>query len=346
MGQGSRAERAEAAGQAGPAGQDEQAAVFDRYRPLLFSIAYRMLGSVMDAEDMVQETYLRWRRAVGEPGESGAPVETGEEVRSPKAYLTTVVTRLCLDHLRSARVQREQYVGPWLPEPLVVEPVPDVAETAALDDSLSLAFLTLLESLTPVERAVFLLHDVFGYEFEEIAPIVGKSAANCRQLARRARAHLAARRPRFDPSPEQRERLARQFMQACLSGDLPALVATLADDITLWADGGGKVAAARRPVHGAQNAARFLLGLVAKAPPGTAARPATVNGQPGFVITVAGRPVSVLSLDVVDGRIAAIRNVANPDKLRAVPPGITSGSIELQVERSPGDRGDATGSPE
>jgi RNA polymerase sigma-70 factor (ECF subfamily) len=273
---------------------------------------------------MVKETYRRWRRTLcgpGEPGESdesGPPAEPVEEVRSPKAYLTTVVTRLCLDHLRSARVQREQYVGPWLPEPLVTERAPDVAETAALDDTLSLAFLTLLESLTPVERAVFLLHDVFAYEFEEIAPIVGKSAANCRQLARRARGHLAARRPRFDPAPEQRERLARQFMQACASGDLPALVATLADDITFWGDGGDKVAAARRPVHGARNVARLLLGILAKAPPDTAVRPATVNGQPGFVVTIAGRPFSVLSLDIVDGRIATIRNVVNPDKLRAV----------------------------
>ena len=290
--------------QSQPARQVEE---FNRHRPLLFAIAYRMLGSVMDAEDMVQETFLRWQRA------------SADEVRSPRSFLTTVVTRLCLDHLRSARVQREQYVGPWLPEPLLTEHAPDVAETAALGESLSLAFLTLLESLNPVERAVFLLHDVFGYEFEEIAPIVGKSAANCRQLARRARAHVAARRPRFDPSPEQQERLTRQFVRACAEGDLPALVATLADDITLWSDGGGKVAAARRPVHGAVNVGRFLLGVIAKAPGTVVPRVTRINGQPGIVVYLESQPISVLALDVVDGRIGAIRIVVNPDKLRAVP---------------------------
>ncbi|MDP9371483.1 MAG: RNA polymerase sigma-70 factor [Chloroflexota bacterium] len=289
--------------------QTERAEAFDRHRPLLFAIAYRMLGSVMDAEDLVQETFLRWQRAV----EDGA-----DGVRSPKAFLSAVITNLCIDHLRSARVQREQYVGPWLPEPLVTERELDVADAAALGESVSLAFLTLLERLTPVERAVFLLHDVFAYDFAEIAPLVGKSAANCRQLARRARAHIAAGRPRFDPSAERRERLTRQFVRACADGDLPALLATLADDITLWSDGGGKVNAARKPIHGADKVTRFLLGILRQAPPGMVVRPAPINGQPGFITYLDGRPYNALALDIVDGRIAAIWIVVNPDKLRAL----------------------------
>jgi RNA polymerase sigma-70 factor, ECF subfamily len=279
-------------------------AQFDAYRPLLFSIAYRMLGSVMDAEDVVQDAYLRWQSA------ADAAVE------SPKAYLSTIVTRLCLDHLRSARVQREEYVGPWLPEPLVTEQAPDVADTAALHESLSMAFLVLLESLTPVERAVFLLHDVFGYEFTEIADIVGKSETNCRQLARRARGYVEARRPRFEPSTSQQDRLTRQFLRACTTGDLPGLVATLADDVTCWSDGGGKVAATRRPVRGRDAVARLLVGIARKAPAGLDTRLTRVNGQPGFVSYLDGRPFAVLLLDIADARIQGVRLVINPDKLQ------------------------------
>ncbi|HEY7068154.1 MAG TPA: RNA polymerase sigma-70 factor [Chloroflexota bacterium] len=277
---------------------------FAEYRPLLFSIAYRMLGSVMDAEDVVQDAFLRWQQAAA------------AEVESPKAYLSTIVTRLCLDHLRSARVQREQYVGPWLPEPLVVEQEPDVADTAALHESLSMAFLVLLESLTPLERAVFLLHDVFGYDFAEVARVVGKSEANCRQLARRARSYVEARRPRFEPSRAEQDRLTAQFLRACNTGDLPGLVATLADDITLWTDGGGKVQAARNPIHGADAVARFILGALRKAPPGLDFRPAPVNGQPGVVSYVDGRPFGVVLFDIARGRIQGLRFVVNPDKLQ------------------------------
>ncbi len=277
---------------------------FNEYRPLLFGIAYRMLGSVMDAEDIVQEAFLRWQNA------------RDTEIESPKAYLTTIVTRLCLDHLRSARVQREEYVGPWLPEPLVDAQAPDVADTAALHESLSMAFLVLLESLTPVERAVFLLHDVFGYDFAEIARIVGKSEANCRQLARRARGYVQARRPRFTASTAQQDRLTREFLRACTTGDLPGLVATLADDITLWSDGGGKVAAALKPIHGREAVARALIGAVRKAPPRLDTRFTHVNGQPGLVSYLDGRPFAVLLLDIAEERIQGVRVVANPDKLR------------------------------
>src|SRR4051812_7203784 len=206
---------------------------------LLFAIAYRMLGSVADAEDAVQETYLRWRRSA----------ESGDKIRSPKAWLTTTISRVCLDQLGSARAKREQYIGPWLPEPLAGV-TPDVAETAADFDSLSIAFLVLLESLSPKERAVFLLHDVFGYDFASIGDIVGESDAYCRQLAKRARAHMAERRPRFTTDRAQQERLTADFLRAVSEGDLPSLIATLTDDVTVFSDGGGKVNAARKPVAG------------------------------------------------------------------------------------------------
>ena len=281
---------------------------FTRYRALLFSVAYRMIGLASDAEDLVQETFIRWQGAV----------VAGEAIAAPKSWLTAVLTRLCIDHLRSARVRREEYVGPWLPEPLLTAAAPDPADSAALTESLTLAFLVVLESLTPVERAVFLLHDVFAYDFAEVAQIVGKSEANCRQLARRARDHIAERRPRHQASPEERSRLTERFLAACLGGDLPALVATLADDIVLRADGGGKVVAARQPLHGASNVARFILGILKKAPPGTTYRPATINNQPGFIAWVDGEPYAVLSLDIAEGRIRSIANVANPDKLGKV----------------------------
>ena len=292
--------------------------VFMAHRPLLFGLAYRMLGSVMDAEDIVQEAFLRWRQV------ASATVET------PRSYLTTVVTRLCIDHLRSARVRREQYVGPWLPEPLVGVQQENSAGDDALAESLSLAFLVLLESLTPVERAVFLLHEVFGYSFEETATVVGKSAANCRQIARRARRRVDERRPRFDASPAHRERVLGRFVQACTTGDMAGLLALLADDATLWSDGGGKTVAARRPIRGATNVARFLLGILAKAPPGLMARLAPVNGQPGFIVEVDGHLNNVTVLDIADGRIQAVRIVANPDKLRRLS-GPASGAAPLSL---------------
>jgi len=230
---------------------------FERHRSLLFSIAYRMLGSVADAEDVVQEAYLRWRE-----------VPT-KEVRSPKSYLSAVVTRLSINRLRSARAQREKYVGPWLPEPLLSDPAEETAGAAELDESLSMAFLVLLESLNPVERAVFLLREVFDYDYDEISRIVEKSEDNCRQIARRARQSVAARRPRFERSPEQEERLARQFFETCMNGDMEGLVEILSADVTLRSDGGGRVAAAPYPIHGPERVARFLLGVLRTVPPVT-----------------------------------------------------------------------------
>ncbi len=279
--------------------------VFDRNRPLLFSISYRMLGSVMEAEDVVQEAFLRWQQA--------------GEVRSPSAYLSTVVTRLCIDRLRSARARREQYVGPWLPEPLLEDQ--ELEHSADLDDSLSMAFLVLLESLSPVERAVFLLREVFDYDYPEIASLVGKSEANCRQIARRARQSVAARRPRFESSPEQEERLLDGFLRASLSGDMEALLALLSEDVTLYSDGGGKTRAALRPIHGADRVARFLSGILGKIPPDFSVRQTRVNGRPGLVGYYRdGSPQSVVTIEVAEGNIGAIRLVVNPEKLENVPP--------------------------
>ena len=281
-------------------------------RPLLFSIAYRMVGSVSEAEDLVQEAFLRLRRALA----------GGAEVDSPKAYLSAVTTRLAIDHLRSARVRRETYVGAWLPEPLVTDGEADPAGHAETADSLSLAFLVLLERLSPVQRAVFLLHEVFGYGYAEIAGLVGRSEDNCRQIAARARRHVEAGRPRFEASRRQREELARRFFAAVERGDTEGLVGLLATDAVMYGDGGGKAPALAAPVHGAERVARFLLGLARRgAALGVVLRPAEVNGQPGLLaFDPDGRLLSVLTLDVADGRVQTVRNILNPDKLRHLGP--------------------------
>ena len=285
---------------------ETRADVFASARPMLFAIAYRMLGSVMDAEDVVQDAYLRWQEAP----------ET--DVRSPRAYLTTIVTRLAINQLRAARTKRESYVGPWLPEPLVTEDTPDTVELA---ESLSMAFLVLLERLSPIERAVFLLYEVFDFEYADIARMVDKTEANCRQLLARAKKRLGAPRPRFEADPAQARRLTQRFTEASVAGDLDGLVALLAEDITVWADGGGKVpGAALKPVRGATPAARFVLGIMRRVvPAGTILRPAEINGQPGFIAYVSGRPLSALILDIRDGRIHTIYAVGNPDKLQTLP---------------------------
>ena len=287
---------------------DERATVFTELRPLLFSIAYRMLGSVADAEDIVQDAYLRWQRTAD------------TDVREPRAYLTTVVTRLAINHLKSARVQRETYVGPWLPEPLVTEHAPDSSASVELAESLSMAFLVMLERLSPIERAVLLLHDVFDFDYAEIARIVDKSEANCRQLLSRAKKHVVADEARFDADQGQAARLTQRFAEAVRAGDMAGMLTALAEDITLWADGGGKVpGAALQPIHGADAVARFIAGRAERfATPDRTLRPTQINGQPGLIISVAGRPVTALIFHVRDERIRAIYAVGNPDKLRNV----------------------------
>ncbi len=283
---------------------------FDRHRRLLFSIAYRMLGSVADAEDVLQEAYLRWQR-------------TEEEVRSPRAYLSAVVTRLSIDQLKSARVRREEYIGAWLPEPILTEGegADAPAEAAILEESLSMAFMVLLESLTPTERAVFLLREVFDYDYGEVSRLVGKSEENCRQISRRARQSVAARRPRFEASQEQEERLMESFLQACAGGDMEALVSLLSEDVILWSDGGGKVRAALNPIRGADKVIRWFAGILQKTPPGLTFRTASVNGRPGAVGYYAdGSPQSVVTLEVEGESIRAIHFVVNPEKLENIPP--------------------------
>ncbi len=278
----------------------------ERFRPLLFSIAYRMVGEVGDAEDIVQETYLRAHRVVADGG----------EIREPKAFLTEVATRLAIDHLRSARVRRERYVGQWLPEPIVDDdPTPE--ERAEDLESLSMAFLVVLESLSPLERAVFLLHDVFGFDFEEVATAVDRSPANARQIAVRARKHIESRRPRFDPSPERRQELAARFFAAMHDGDIDGLMDMLAEDAMVVGDGGGR-GGVRQPVTGRLRIARFLAGLARYAThQGLTTEPATVNGQPGVIAYAPdGSVATVLTIDVIDGKVAAVRSVINPEKLR------------------------------
>jgi RNA polymerase sigma-70 factor (TIGR02957 family) len=290
---------------------DSHDQLLEELRPAAFGIAYRMLGSVAEAEDVVQEALLRLHRAL----------ESGERIESPRAYVATVATRLAIDVLRSARVRRETYVGEWLPEPLVSDSETDPARHAEMADSLSLAFLVLLESLSPEQRAVFLLHDVFDYGYGEIAEIVGKSEAAARQLAARARRHVDEGRPRFEASRAQRDELARRFFEAAREGDLAALEALLADDVVLHGDGGGKVPALARALHGSRRVARTLRAWFRQGAqmPGAAMRQVEVNGQPGALLLAGdGNLIGVMALDVADGQVQGIRSIVNPDKLRHV----------------------------
>jgi RNA polymerase sigma-70 factor (TIGR02957 family) len=300
----------------------------DRLRPMMFSIAYRMLGSVAEAEDVVQDAFLRMHDV------------PSAEVRSPEAYASTVTTRLAIDQLKSARMRRERYVGSWLPEPLLTSSNDaDPAARAELSDTLSTAFLLLMESLNPVERAVFVLREAFGYEYPQIAEIVGKSAANCRQIFTRARQQLDDRRPRFEPARERRDELARQFFVACETGDLAGLEQLLAEDVAFYADGGGKAAAVREPVSGGLQVARFMLGVARQlASLGGHFEPAEVNGQPGArLVDTEGRIGAVLSLTIVDGRIIALHNVLNPDKLGHLGPLVDPTTVPGPASRSHGD---------
>jgi RNA polymerase sigma-70 factor (ECF subfamily) len=286
---------------------------FETLRPSAFAIAYRMLGSVSEAEDMVQEGFLRLHRA-----RAG-----GQRIESPRAYLSTVVSRLSLDHLRSAGVRRETYVGEWLPEPLIAGADDDPARKAELADSLSLAFLVLLESLSPEQRAAFLLREVFDEPYGRIAEVVGTSEQNARQLVTRARRHVEQRRPRFETSRKQREELATRFFAAAEEGDLQGLEELLAHDVVFCGDGGGKAPAAARTLHGRAKVARVLtsgLRVVARLG-GFTTRREVVNGQPGAVfLDREGKLIGVLGLDIAEGQIQGVKAIVNPDKLRHLGP--------------------------
>jgi RNA polymerase sigma-70 factor (ECF subfamily) len=273
---------------------------FETYRPLLFSIAYRMLGSASEAEDMVQETYLRFRLA------------QDDQIRSLKSYLTTIITRLCLDELKSARAQREQYIGPWLPEPLLTN---DADAALERRETISMAFLVLLEALTPPERAVFVLHEAFDYPFDEIGEIIGKNAVACRQLFHRARLRLDEHRPRFTASLEEQQDLTARFLLAAQSGDVQALTEALAQDVVVWSDGGGKVSAALRPVSGQDRVLRFVQGLVRKSLADFVVSAEIINGAPALLFWTGGKLFMVASFRVGDGHIQEIYGIMNPDKL-------------------------------
>ena len=288
---------------------DPHAELLEKLRPVAFAIAYRMLGSVAEAEDVVQEALLRLHRAL----------EDGQRIESPRAYVATIATRLAIDELRSARARRETYPGDWLPEPLVTDPTADPARHVEMADSLSLAFLVLLERLSPEQRAVFLLHDVFDYGYGEIAEIVGKSEDNARQLAARARRHVEEGRTRFEASREQRDELARRFFAAVRDGDVEGLEALLAKDVVLHGDGGGKVPALARALHGSRRVARTLGAWIRQGArmPGAEIREAEVNGQPGALLLAGdGSLIGVWALDIAEGQVQGISSIVNPDKLR------------------------------
>ncbi|MEU4409770.1 RNA polymerase sigma-70 factor [Streptosporangium sp. NPDC023963] len=296
---------------------------FEELRPLLFSIAYRILGSVGEAEDAVQETWLRF---------DGSPARP----RSAKAFLAAAVTRVSIDVLRSARVRREEYVGPWLPEPLLADPYEDPARAAELADSVSMAALLLLERLSPLERAVFVLREVFGFGFDEVATAVGRSEAACRQLLVRARRHMEAGRPRFEAVRKEREELASRFFDAFREGDVDGLRELLAADVSMVGDGGGKAPQLARTVVGAGNVARLLASVSPRlARVDVTFEPHEINGEPGAIFRDRdGRVLHTLALDALDGRIQTIRSVINPDKLGHVGPVADAWAIDREVRRA------------
>jgi RNA polymerase sigma-70 factor (ECF subfamily) len=284
--------------------------LFQSHRRQLFAVAYRMLGSASDAEDVVQDAWLRFSAA------------RPSDLRSPQAYLTTIVTRLCLDRLKAARSAREEYIGPWLPEPMLTDERREPEQSLALAESLTLAFMVLLETLSPEERAVFLLREVFDHEYDDIAAMLETTPANCRQLFHRAKTRLAERRPRFRGAADRKRPLVGRFVNALRDGDDEALTSVLAEDVGFWSDGGGKVLAARRPVFGRDSVVQVLVGIRRTAPSSGIPLDAVtvdvveVNHDPALVLRVAGRIDSVYTLSIEDDAIAAIRIVRNPDKLR------------------------------
>lgn len=300
---------------------------FEELRPLLFSIAYRILGSVGEAEDAVQEAWLRF------DGSSA-------QVASAKAFLSTTVTRISIDVLRSARVRREEYVGPWFPEPLLSDPYQDPARSAELADSVSMAALLLLERLSPLERSVFVLREVFGFGFDEVASAVGRSQAACRQLLVRARRHMQAGRPRFEADRQERQELATRFFDALKDGDVGGLRDLLAADVQLVGDGGGKAPQLARAVAGTENVARLLASvfpLLTRID--VTCEPREINGQPGAIFRDRdGRVLHILALEVLDGRIQTIRSVINPDKLGHLGPVADAWAVDREVKRARGRR--------
>jgi RNA polymerase sigma-70 factor (ECF subfamily) len=306
--------------------------LLDELRPGAFAIAYRMLGSVSEAEDVVQEALLRVHQVL----------DSGEQIASPRAFVATVTTRLAINELRSARARRERYVGEWLPEPIVTDGRDDPARHAETADSVSLAMLVLLESLSPEQRAVLLLHDVFDYGYPEITEIVGKSEDNVRQLAVRARRHVKERRPRFSTTPEQSDELARRFFAAVEDGDLAGLEALLAADVEMTGDGGGKVPALAQPLRGRSRVARTLIrGVrVLTGLPGVSLRPLEVNGGPGALLLDEEQQVmGVMALDIAGGQVTSIRSVVNPDKLTHLGPvGDLKSLLRAQGRRSGAER--------
>ncbi|MBV1939202.1 RNA polymerase sigma-70 factor [Streptomyces sp. BV286] len=296
---------------------------FEELRPLLFSVAYRILGSVTEAEDAVQETWLRFDGSATRP-------------TSVKAYLSTTVTRISIDVLRSARVRREQYVGPWFPEPLLTDPYQDPARAAELADSVSMAALLLLERLSPLERSVFVLREVFGFGFDEVAAAVGRSEAACRQLLVRARRHMQAGRPRFEADREERKELATRFFDALREGDVVGLRELLAADVSMAGDGGGKAPQLARAVVGAENVARLLASVFPRmAQADVTFEPREINGQPGAVFRDRDDKVlHILALDVLDGQIRTIRSVINPDKLGHLGPVADAWALDREVRQT------------
>ena len=296
---------------------------FEELRPLLFSIAYRILGSVGEAEDAVQETWLRWQASPAQPA-------------SVKAFLSAVVTRISIDVLRSARVRRETYVGPWFPEPLLSDPYEDPERSAELADSVSMAALLLLERLSPLERAVFVLREVFGFGFGEVASAVGRSEAACRQLAARARRHMDEGRPRFEADRREREELAARFFGALAEGDVEGLRELLAADVQLAGDSGGKVPQFARTIIGAGHVASVLASAFARLVRiDVTLEPHEVNGQPGAILRDRdGKVLITLALDVLDGQIQAIRAVSNPDKLGHVGPVADAWAVRREVNQA------------
>jgi RNA polymerase sigma-70 factor (ECF subfamily) len=288
-------------------------AVFDEYRNLLFSVAYRVLGTAADAEDAVQDAWLKWSAA------------DRTQVADPKAYLVRVVSNVAMDRLRSASRQRETYVGPWLPEPILTSP--DTAEDVTAAESVSMALLVVLETLGPLERAVFVLREAFGFGYAEIADAVERSEDAVRQAAHRARSHVQARRPRFHADRARQQEVTQRFVAAAAGGDINTLMQLLAPDVTLWTDGGGKVRQAMRPVTGAERVAAWFAGVATRPyegvlPAQMAIELVDINGSPGMVFTGAGRVIATLTLDLDDtGRVTEVLNVANPDKLGAVSAG-------------------------